>query len=492
VRLLACPTYDVFAVGDDDQTIYGHAGADPGFLVDFAEHFPSASAYALEVNHRCPAPVTEAAVNLLGYNRRRVPKVIRPVDDVVAEPGALEIRAHPAEAGAASLRAAVTAWLDDGTPPGDLAVLTRVHSLLLAPHVVLSEAGVPLRSILDEGVLSRLGVRAALAYLRIASDPGSVDPLDLLEVHRRPSRGLPQWAEKFLGRCRSVHDVRRAATRIDDVRVAQKFDELAADLDRLAALATKRADARTLLLAVRDDIGLGSAMTLLDSSGGASSSHLDDLEALLQVADLHPDPASFEPWLRGAFHKERADDGVTLSTVHRVKGREWPRVVVFGVTDGIVPHRLTTDLEEERRVLHVAVTRGRERVLVLGDASRRSRMLDELAGTADPDADPAPAEPSVRAQVRMPDPSAHRREVAPGDEPLVEALKAWRTGRAQADGMPAYVVADNKTITEIARRRPTTLAELLACPGIGPAKLESYGDEVLDVLRPFTEVPTGT
>ena len=200
------------------------------------------------------------------------------------------MQTHAADTGARALVDAVQGWLaEPDASPSETAVLARVQSLLLAPHVALAEAGVPVDSILDESVLSRLGVRAALAYLRIAVDPQHVSGADLAEVHRRPSRGLPQWAVKWLDRCRSVADVRQAATRIDDVKVAQKLDDLAVDLDRLASLAAQGASARDLLTAVRDDIGLGSAMTLLDSTGGASGSHLDDLEALLQVADLHPD-----------------------------------------------------------------------------------------------------------------------------------------------------------------------------------------------------------
>ncbi len=137
-----------------------------------------------------------------------------------------------------------------------------------------------------------------------------------------------------------------------------------------------------MLEAVRDEVGLGTAMSLLDRTGGGQgSSHLDDLEGLLGVADLHPDPSGFEPWLRAAFAREAAPGGVTLSTIHRVKGREWDRVAVFGIADGIVPHRLAEDVEEERRVLHVAITRGRHRVALLADRSRPSPFLAELAGT---------------------------------------------------------------------------------------------------------------
>jgi DNA helicase-2/ATP-dependent DNA helicase PcrA len=540
VRLASCPAFDVFAVGDDDQCIYGHAGADPRFLIDYAASFPGAGEHALEVNYRCPAPVTTAAATLLSYNHRRVSKEIRPGPDVINDPAALEVRTHASDAGAAALVEAVTGWLHEpGVEPGQVAVLTRVHSLLLAPHVALTEAGVAVDSILDEAVLGRLGVRAALAYLRIAVAPDRVDGRDLSEVHRRPSRGLPQWATKFLDRCRSIEDVRRAAGRIDDVKVAGKLDDLATDLDRLAALARRGATARDLLTAVRDDIGLGSAMTLLDSTGSAAGSHLDDLEALLQVADLHPDATSFEGWLRATFHRVHAEGGVTLSTIHRVKGLEWDHVVVFGATDGLVPHRLSEDLEEERRVLHVGITRGRRRVLVLGDRSRPSPCLAELDGTAPrvpvrsraaaaPPAPPAPrrvaddlrslpAEVGLRLRVlggyegvvdevgeadvrlvldgggsfavRFGERVEHDGQrhvlghpVSAVADRAVAALKAWRAERSKGDRVPAYVVLNDKHLQAIAERHPTDLAQLRACPGIGPAKLEAYGEEILGIL----------
>jgi DNA helicase-2/ATP-dependent DNA helicase PcrA len=541
VRLATAPAFDVFGVGDDDQSIYGHVGADPRFLIDYGAFFPEAGAHPLEVNYRCPAAVTRAASTLLSYNHRRVPKEIRPGPEADPSPDALSVRLHASDAGAESLVAAVTGWLDEpAAGPEQVAVLARVQSLLLAPHVALSEAGVPVDSILDESVLARLGVRAALAYLRIAVAPDQVDGRDLVEVHRRPSRGLPQWATRFLERCRSIDDVRRAAARIDDAKVGAKIDDLALDLSRLAALAAGGASSRDLLTAVRDEIGLGSAMTLLDSTGGASGSHLDDLEGLLQVADLHPEASSFEAWLRRAFHRERAAGGVTLSTVHRVKGLEWDRVVVFGVTDGVLPHRLAEDVEEERRVLHVGITRGRHRVLVLGDASRPSRCIPELQGTAphEPAAPPRPARAAIEVAPRpkrtedratVPAEVGLRIKVLGGYEGTIEevgaatvrlavdgggsfsvrygervqvdgsprtlappvsphagaaaaALKAWRAARAKADKVPAYVVLSDKHLEGIAERHPANLNALRACPGIGPAKLEAYGEEILEVL----------
>ncbi|MDQ3106277.1 MAG: ATP-dependent helicase, partial [Actinomycetota bacterium] len=139
VRLLAAPGLEVFGVGDDDQVIYGHAGADPAYLIDFARLFPGAASHPLEVNYRCPVAVVDGARHLLGYNRRRVAKEIRPGPSADPSPDALVVRRHPSEAGASTLVEVVQGWLaSDDVVPSDVAVLTRVNSLLLAPHVALT------------------------------------------------------------------------------------------------------------------------------------------------------------------------------------------------------------------------------------------------------------------------------------------------------------------------------------------------------------------
>ncbi len=487
VRLVAGPPLDVFGVGDDDQTIYGHAGADPRFLIDFARWFPGGGEHALEVNHRSAAPIVETAAHLLSYNHRRVTKVIRPASDAASDPGAVRIVTHGPSDGAAALVEVVRGWRDDGVALDDIAVLTRVHALLLAPVVALSEAGIPARATVGSELLDRTGARAALAYLRIAADPSAIAPSDLAEVYRRPSRGLPQWITKWFRRPMTVAEVAAMGARIDDVKVADKVEALAADLAIVAAAG--RGTTREALEVVRDRIGLGEAMEGLDrSKGGEGSSQLDDLEALLQVADLHPALDGFDAWLRRALGgRPPAGPAVTLSTVHRVKGREWPRVVVAGVTAGLLPHRLAVDEEEERRVLHVAVTRAREGVVVLGDASRRSPFLGELTGEAPhrPEvpvrtlASTAPTPPSRRADGGR----AATGEPLEGDALVVEErLKAWRRERSRADGVPAYVVASDATLRAIALRAPTSLAELSRVPGIGPAKLQRYGSDVLALV----------
>ncbi|MBO0693027.1 MAG: ATP-dependent helicase, partial [Acidimicrobiaceae bacterium] len=311
LRLLSLPALDVFGVGDDDQVIYGHAGADPAFLIDYDRLFPGAASHPLEVNYRCPPAVVAAAVHLLSYNQRRVDKVIRagkadrPAPDspgaTAGTPGlggpALQVRRHDPTAGAETLVGVVLDWLDSGVAPAEITVLTRVNSLLLAPQVALGEARVPLNSVLRPDVLDRTGLRAALAYLRIAAaDDRSIDSRDLVEILRRPSRGLPPWFPDRLRRRRawSVEALLQMAGTVPD-KDATRVERLVDDVVAVRAVARASSTDR-VIRAIRDEIGLGAAMSLLDESRGAEgSSHIDDLEALEQVAALHPDPASFEP-----------------------------------------------------------------------------------------------------------------------------------------------------------------------------------------------------
>ncbi|MBO0732335.1 MAG: UvrD-helicase domain-containing protein, partial [Acidimicrobiaceae bacterium] len=426
LRLLSTPGLDVFGVGDDDQVIYGHAGADPGFLIDFERLFPGAGSHALEVNYRCRPPVVDAATNLLSYNRRRVPKTIR----AFREPGgSFDVQLG---GGASTLVSVVQEWLDAGFSPPSVAVLARVNALLLAPHVALVSAGVPVQSQLRADILERTGLRAALAWLRIAVAP-SVQSRDLVEVLRRPSRGLPPWFADRLRR-RARWSSAALASLVGSVpdKDAAKVASLASDVSAVRSLGS-RASTAAVLACIRDDIGLGGAMGLLDRShGGEGSSHLDDLEALTQVAHLSPDPFEFEPWLRARLSASSDPEGVTLSTVHRVKGMEWDCVAVYGATAGLLPHRLADDVEEERRVLHVAITRGRERVAVLGDRDRLSPFVAELSAAA-----PVAVGPFVARAARAAPP---RRESSPPDPALEESLRAWRRDRSRQDGVPAYIV----------------------------------------------------
>jgi DNA helicase II / ATP-dependent DNA helicase PcrA len=160
-------------------------------------------------------------------------------------------------------------------------------------------------------------------------------------------------------------------------------------------------------------------------------------------------------------------------------------VAVLGVTSGIVPHRLADDVEEERRVLHVAITRAREAVVLLVDAARPSRFLDELTGVASHELSPSA---TASATIRPPSGSTPRapappRDTSPEAIAAETALRQWRMQRSKRDGVPAYVVFHDSTLVAIAAQRPTTLAGLRTIPGIGPTKLDRYGDDIIEVLE---------
>jgi DNA helicase-2/ATP-dependent DNA helicase PcrA len=247
------------------------------------------------------------------------------------------------------------------------------------------------------------------------------------------------------------------------------------DLTLVATLVRDGADSTTVLRAVRDRIGLGAALDVLDGTRlrPEGSSHGDDLDALLEVATLEPDPRRLPDRLVARLPPAPAGDGpparrlsgprdgrVTLSTVHRVKGREWEVVALVGLRAGLIPHRLCDDVEEERRVLHVALTRARRHLLLVTDPARPSPFLAELRGSVRP---------------------AHARATA-DEAAVIAALRDWRRERASRDRVPAFLIAHDRTLADVARRRPSDHAGLRSCHGIGAAMAARYGDELLRLL----------
>ena len=632
VRLVAGPTMQVFAVGDDDQTIYSYAGATPAYLVDFDRWFPGAAHHALEVNYRCPPATVDGAVALLSHNRTRVAKTIRSGQaEAAAATGADEAAAatgtgeEAAAATGADDEAAVTvpgvgdglavhrvardvaaeravALLTDrlaaGDVPRDLAVLARVNSALLPVQVALTEAGVPHTAPLDATVLGRTGVRTALAYLRLGLDLEHLRRDDVLDTVNRPARKVKSAVQPLLPRGRSVAiaQLEQVCDALDPNH-ADRFADYLGDLRTLGAAIAGGADTAACLRLVRDRIGLGEAMDALDSSRTRpeGSSHGDDLDALEQLAALHPDPATFRDWLTDRLRVPGQPDGVTLSTIHRVKGMEWDRVIVYAANAGLFPHRLADDVEEERRIFHVAVTRCRRHVDVVADRERISPFVGELArarsreartatasreattataagdrlGAGTGDRAPAPVAATRRddgalvavvgLEVELPGglagpvvavadgtalvaarprgadlpptdlrvafgspvtvggqrttlaraprptvvgtrrtglddhlgggggPAGSGRGAGadpdgPIDESLYEHLRAWRARIAAETGVPAYLVFHDRHLRAIAGRKPRTLRDLAGCPGVGPTKLERYGDDVLDLV----------
>lgn len=531
IRLLASPGLDVFGVGDDDQVIYGYAGADPGYLIEFDRLFPGAGHHALEVNYRCPRPVVEAASLLLGYNRRRIDKTITPHHEGDA---GLDVRLVEASVAAGLVVSTCDQWVAEGATLDDIVVLCRVNSALLPVHAALVDAATPLRSPIGPAVLSRTVISAALAWLRIGFDPDQIDREDLFSVIRRPSRGLARVASDLIGGRRTISGsaLRGMVDRLDG-KQRDRWKLFCADVDRVVS-ACATGDSRRAVETLRSDIGLDRAAAALDTGRTSAdrSGQSDDLQALGRVAALHPDLGDFEPWLRRVVAVGDTPGGVLLTTVHRVKGLEWDNVIVYGADAGLMPHDLSDDLEEERRVFHVAITRGRSRVMVIADRAHPSRFVAELTGSA-ARVEEAPTGPARRQsvgpvgiQVTVGDrvtvaggfvgvvermtPIGVMIAVEPGpgklsvkwgeqvssggvagplspaevaaDPGLVDRIKLWRRGLSTEMGVPAYVILTDASIDDLARRRPRNDDELLAIKGIGPAKLEAYGDELLALV----------
>ena len=222
---------------------------------------------------------------------------------------------------------------------------------------------------------------------------------------------------------------------------------------------------------------------------------LDTLLAILDELVTRDPEADATAWLadlagRDASERAGSADGINLLTYHRAKGMEWDAVFLPMLEEGSLPiHHALDDpesLAEERRLLYVGITRARTHLALSwaeyresatgrGGKRRPSRFLADLVP------------PRPRHVTQLPDAVRVpvRNGLDLGSDPLVEGLRAWRSARARADGVPAYVVAHDSTLAAIAERRPTSIAELRRVSGIGPAKLDKYGEEILSVTAQF-------
>jgi DNA helicase-2/ATP-dependent DNA helicase PcrA len=204
--------------------------------------------------------------------------------------------------------------------------------------------------------------------------------------------------------------------------------------------------------------GQGLTPVLPDGVGEEEVTRQGDLARFVRLAEEFGEGtvAEFLADLQSRFGEESQGRGVNLLTYHRAKGLEFDVVFLPRLEEGELPFKLARSGEaqaEERRLLYVGMTRAK-RHLEISWSGEPSRFLAELGVEA----------PKV-------------------DDATMTALKAWRLERARRDDVPAFVVFHDKTLEEIARRQPRELWELAKVSGIGPAKLERYGDEVLATVR---------
>jgi DNA helicase-2/ATP-dependent DNA helicase PcrA len=214
---------------------------------------------------------------------------------------------------------------------------------------------------------------------------------------------------------------------------------------------------------------------------------------------------------RAAIQHAPVADGVTLATLHAAKGLEWQCVFIAGAHEGTLPiayAQSPRQIEEERRLFYVGITRAKDRLMVSWSASRSpggrpqrgpTRFLDPIGvGRSGPAAATGSGRKQKRGGKTIPrcrvcgrgllDPAARklgRCEDCPStmDEDLYARLLAWRTERAAEQKVPAYVVFTDATLTAIAETRPADELELLRIAGIGKVKVDRYGEDVVRICR---------
>jgi DNA helicase-2/ATP-dependent DNA helicase PcrA len=196
--------------------------------------------------------------------------------------------------------------------------------------------------------------------------------------------------------------------------------------------------------------------------GDEEATRQADLARLVRLAEEFDGSAGdFARDLESRFGPESEGRGVVILSYHRAKGLEFEAVFLPRLEEGELPYRAKSAaaLAEERRLLYVGITRAKRHLHVSWVRGQKpSRFLEELGVERR-------AEPAARP-----------------DDPVFAALREWRLQRAKADGVPAYVVFHDRTLAEIADRSPKTLDELARIAGVGPAKLDRYGRDVLAAL----------
>ncbi|GLV99571.1 ATP-dependent DNA helicase UvrD2 [Streptomyces lavendulae] len=447
-------------VGDASQTIYSFTGATPDHLLDFRTRYPQATVVKLVRDYRSTPQVVHLANGLLGQARGRAAEhrlELVSQREPGPDPVYAEYPDEPAEAEGVAGR--VRDLIAAGVPAGEIAVLYRINAQSEVYEQALADAGVPYQLRGAERFFERAEVQKAVLALRgSARSGGSDDPLlqDVVELPSQVRAVLSStgWTTEPPTGSGAVRDQWESLAAL--VRLAEDF-------------------ARS-----RPGVTLADLVVELDER-------------------------------RAAQHAPTVQ-GVTLASLHAAKGLEWDAVFLVGLTDGMMPityAKTDEQVEEERRLLYVGVTRARHHLTLSwalsrapgGRPSRRpSRFLNGLrpgsaalgsrpggpeAGAARKRGRRGPALCRVcgRTLTEAGEIKLMRCEDCPSDmdEGLYERLRDWRAGQSKLQGMPAYCVFTDKTLMAIAEAAPGEAGQLSMISGVGGRKLERYGADVLAI-----------
>ncbi|MEU5905856.1 ATP-dependent DNA helicase UvrD2 [Micromonospora sp. NPDC047467] len=455
---------DLTVVGDASQTIYSFTGATSAYLVDFPRRHRGATVVRLVRDYRSTPQVVGLANAVISQARgteARLRLELSGQRPAGPEPDLRIFTDEPAEANAVAARC--RSLIDAGTPAKEIAVLFRINAQSEAYEKALTEAAVPYVVQGAERFFERTEVRQAMVALRAAtrSIPGET-PLPVAVVEALTAVG---WAP---------------------------------DSPPAGGAARERWEALAALVQLAEEYAASPEVVPI---GEAAS-----VERPVTLTDFNEELAR-----RAAQQHVPTVDGVTLASLHSAKGLEWDAVFLVGLAEGTLPTtyaKTVEQVEEERRLLYVGITRAREWLWLSyaaarspgGRARRPSRFLPQLdrsGGTERASAGTGPARRPERRRTQIvscricgatllagPDRKLGRCPTCPSDidDELHERLREWRQRVAGAQKVPAYVVFTDATLVALAERRPGRPEELIAIAGIGPRKLGLYGESVLALV----------
>lgn len=377
VRMLALPENNLFIVGDDDQSIYRFRGAKPEIMLGFEKDFPGTKRVLLGTNYRSTKEIVETSLKLIGHNKVRFEKKLepfrgsgRPVDfRVFDNPG------HEMDTVAQSIRA----YHDAGYAWNEIAVLFRTgaNSGLMAERLMGYNIPFQLRDVIPN-LYSHWIAKDLFAYMEIAA--GSRKRSDFYRIMNRPNRYFSRDAfdtpTVSFDRLKSFYQ--------DRAWMEDRICDLEADLRTMSRLKPVAA-----VNYIRKVIGYDDYLRSYAEFRRMKPEEL--FETADKLAESAAEFETFEAWKEHAVRYEEelkkqnleetreARDRVTLSTMHSAKGLEYPVVFVVDVDEGIVPHHkagLPADIEEERRLFYVALTRAKDRLHVAAVRERYHRKTD--------------------------------------------------------------------------------------------------------------------
>ncbi|MFG1872406.1 ATP-dependent DNA helicase UvrD2 [Micromonospora arborensis] len=455
---------DLTVVGDASQTIYSFTGATSAYLVDFPRRHRGATVVRLVRDYRSTPQVVGLANAVISQARgteARLRLELSGQRPPGPEPDLRIFTDEPAEANAVAARC--RSLIDAGTPAKEIAVLFRINAQSEAYEKALTEAAVPYVVQGAERFFERAEVRQAMVALRAAtrSIPGET-PLPVAVVEALTAVGWAPDAPPAGGAAR------------------ERWEALSA----LVQLAEEYA-------ATPEVVPIGEAASV---------------ERPVTLSDFTEELAR-----RAAQQHVPTVDGVTLASLHSAKGLEWDAVFLVGLAEGTLPTtyaKTVEQVEEERRLLYVGITRARQWLWLSyaaarspgGRARRPSRFLPQLDRSGGTERAVSGTGPDRRPERRRtqivscricgatllagPDRKLGRCPTCPSDidDELHERLREWRQRVAGAQKVPAYVVFTDATLVALAERRPGRSEELIAIAGIGPRKLGLYGESVLALV----------